>query len=80
MSDAIKIAMIVSIAPTILAVVQLILSLKNSKKLDGVLADRVRAATDVGRAEGKAEGKEAGHAEGVADQKATQGVTRRTGD
>lgn len=73
MSDLVLVALIAgifsAIPPTTLGILNYMLNRKNSQKLDGVLEDRVQAATQVGKAEG--------HAQGVVDQKATQGTARR---
>jgi hypothetical protein len=79
MSDAVIIAICTAVPPTLVALGAFIVGIRNSAKadsiktaVDGVLAERVQAAQDIGRAEGK----EAG----IAQQKEETRETGRKGD
>lgn len=73
MSDAVKIALIISIAPTLTAAASLVVSLRNRARLEGLHKDLNSRLTELLNARGASE-----RAMGVSEGRA-QGVAERAG-
>ena len=75
MSETVQTAIIVAIAPTLLATAAVISSIRNSKKLEGIhidlnsrLSELLRATSTSERAAGKAEGIAEGRERGITER------------